>query len=301
MAGEPLDLLVEETDDHLTARDAGSWSLIKLELLARYYPKFAVACHNRAKDWYAVDAFAGPGFNRIRTTGDLVYGSPLLALRAEPKFGRVLMVDLDKTNVSALEQRTARFGERAVVKLGDANEHLLPLIDKELDRYGPCLVILDPEGSELEWTTVEQIAHFRHGKTKAEQLILFADSMALPREMRKTGEMKEHIAQRIDRFFGSAEWMSIWEKRCRGLLTPAQAKEQYRGLYVNGLKKKLGYASVLGTPVRIHGDHGQPLYTLIFATDHPAGDAIMGRILNLVYKTPYQGTLFTATRSNRLG
>ena len=297
---EPLDLNVEDPDDHLPARDAGSWSLVKLELLAHYFPKFATACHSKAPEWNAVDGFAGPGINRIKTTGELVYGSPLLALRAKPEFSKVLMMDLDKGNIGALEQRTARYGDRAVVKQGDTNEQLLPLMDKELDPYAPCLVILDPEGSELEWTTIEQIARFRRGKHKAEQLILFSDSMGWIRELQTTGSMPMVRAEALERMFGSSEWANIWWKRCEGALTPKEAKDAYLGLYVAGLKKKLGYKTVLGVPVRRFGDQGAPLYHLIFATDHDAGDKIMSGILEIVYRTTYQSTLFTARRSFRL-
>jgi hypothetical protein len=72
-------------DDGL-ARDAGPWVKDKLGILRKYLPAFGMACRNKAPEWFYVEGFAGPGVNRLRDTGELVWGSSMLALQADPMF-----------------------------------------------------------------------------------------------------------------------------------------------------------------------------------------------------------------------
>lgn len=54
---------------------------------------------------------------------------------------------------------------------------------ERIPRRAPAFAFLDPEGSELHWSTVEAIADHKcgHAKTKIEQLILFPVDMGFVR------------------------------------------------------------------------------------------------------------------------
>lgn len=134
--------------DRLPVRAAHEWALDKLEIVRHYAYRFASACKNLAPVFYLVDGFAGPGINRIDEHERLVWGSPMLALRTEPRFAKVLCMDLKKKNVDTLSARAAAY-ERAIVLQGDTNAELVPAMEANLQRTRPCLCLaLDPQHSE---------------------------------------------------------------------------------------------------------------------------------------------------------
>ncbi len=87
-------MLERPIDDGLPTRKAGEWVRDKLAILECYFHGFCVACSGRAHRWYYVEGFAGSGVNRIETTGDLVWGSAMLALDAEPAFTTCVLLEM---------------------------------------------------------------------------------------------------------------------------------------------------------------------------------------------------------------
>lgn len=86
-------------------------------------------------------------------------------------------------------------------------------------------------------------------------------------------------------------------------MTADQARGEYVRLYASGLRK-LGYRTVLDRQIT-KGDLS-PMYFLIFATDHEAGERIMNhcfdRVRIRVQEELGQTTLFpSAPRRKRLG
>jgi hypothetical protein len=105
--------------------------------------------------------------------------------------------------------------------------------------------------------------------------------------------------------YGHDRWQQIEERRRAGELSPDQARTDYVRLYADGLKQ-LGYATVLDR--QITRENRQPMYFLIFATDHGAGERIMDhcfdRVRMRVREELGQAQLFTildAPRRRRLG
>lgn len=113
-----MDSAPPHAGDGLTIRNAGIWAKDKLEIIRQYMYRFAIACKNKAPIFYFVDAFSGLGINRIEETDELVWGSPLLALRNEPTFAKCLFMDLNKKNIDSLEARTNSFQDRTVNRPG---------------------------------------------------------------------------------------------------------------------------------------------------------------------------------------
>ena len=169
-----------DAQDGFKARVAPIWTEEKLNILAGYLPAFAKAT-SKAPGWYALDLFAGGALNYSDTRQVEILGSPLIALEVGPPDARealkVVMAEKDDKIFAALEHRTVKYGERAVRFHADSNR----VIDQMLDlvpKRAPAFAFLDPEGSELEWETVEAIADHkrRQSQTKIEQLILFSES-----------------------------------------------------------------------------------------------------------------------------
>ena len=270
---EELDYLQAE-DDGLLARPTGDWALHKLAILSNYFRRFNQASQ-RSRTRNYVDGFAGPGLNFIPAGGgEFIWGSPLLASRAIPAFTDLLLME-ENANAHAALQARLDHDRRARVIQGDCNELLASMMRTALNPLAPTLCVLDPNGVELRWSTVEEVSRFRSGPRKTELLITFARNMALLRLLRVRGDIDDATRFLIDRYFGTREWEPIYEQRVSGTLQPAQASERYLHLYENRLRDVLEYKHVFSTTVRRRGNEGGPLYLLTFASDDDAGDRIM--------------------------
>jgi hypothetical protein len=85
--------------------EIGIWSEIKIAILREYACAFTRILKTKAwcKGCCYIDAFAGAGMHLSRTTGEMVQGSPLNALFVEPRFDRIVLIDLDAEKVESLK------------------------------------------------------------------------------------------------------------------------------------------------------------------------------------------------------
>lgn len=274
-------------DDGLPAREVGLWTTYKLAIVETYTNHFATVCKNHAKKWFFVDGFAGPGVNTVKGSGERVWGSPMLGLRAQPPFALSIATDLSVSNIDALRARatTEGFADRAVIEVADCNTDLLPLMTQHIsggDRYRPCLALLDPEGPHLAWETVAAMSRFRLGRRKVEQLILLPTHMGFIRELPLHKPITEWAERDLRRVYGNDDWREIWQRRLQTGDTD-RATTEYVRLYEEQLRA-LGYAYVQDLEVKMDGDRGPTLYFLIFASDHPVGHRIMGHLMDTVMR-----------------
>jgi hypothetical protein len=126
---------------------------------------------------------------------------------------------------------------------------------------------------QVAWSTVEKLADWRRDeKTKVEQWILMPEP-ALARVLGLGGVKGRRSADRLDRLFGSRNWLPIHQGRRSGALTPEETRAEFVNLYRWRLENDLGYRTTHA--LQIVNTAGHPVYTLVFATDSPPGDAIM--------------------------
>lgn len=292
-----IDLEQPPVDDGLEIRDSNPWALDKLAIVECYVSAFSSACSKKAPSWQVVDAFAGPGVNRVKTTGELVWGTPMLCLAAKPEIPQLLAMDLGETEVASLRERTAEFAPRIAVERGDVNSDLLIRMRDHLSPRAPTLCILDPEGTELDFATIERLAEFRQGRTKAELLVLLATHTGFLRTLTREGDGFPWAPERMDRLYGTHRWRDIWEQRKAGK-TSEWATEQYVKLYAEQLRQ-LGYTHVLDRQIRERGREGRLGYYLLFASEHNAGQRIMEHCFDTRYSDD-QLSLFTVPRVSHL-
>lgn len=263
-------------DEIRPVREAHEWSRDKLGILASYFGAYARAC-TRAHGTFVVDGMAGPGLYHIIETGEWLLGSTQIALRAEPAFTRVLAMDLDPEKVAAMKRRVESYGDRAAVEQGDVNRDLVPAMARHISQRAPTFVLLDPEGAELEWQTVRDVAGFRQGPLKAEILVLFATE-GVNRMLPVEADIELHNEMRLNGLFPpDSGWRAVWEARRSEEITPAQARLRYVEGYTKGFEA-LGYRFSRTRP--IERSRGGVVYHLVFATDHPAGENIMAHVFD---------------------
>lgn len=84
------------------------------------------------------------------------------------------------------------------------------------------------------------------------------------------------LSTSVTAFFGSDSWREIDERRQSGDLIPSEARGLYLSLFRYQLENELGYERTL--TIEMGNERGNPVYVLVFATDHPAGDRIMSSV-----------------------
>jgi three-Cys-motif partner protein len=259
--------------DGYPARDAAAWTEEKLMILDAYLNAFAKACA-RARGWYSLDLFAGNGLNWSTTRGSEINGSALISLEARPPAAsKVVVAENHVGSFQALAHRTEHYGDRVALFNADANEIVAEMLALVPVR-APAFAFMDPEGSELEWPTVEAVADHKrgHSPNKIEQLILFPTDMGFVRLAPDHPEL-------VTRIYGHDRWTDIYERRVRRQISAEAARGEYVRMYGEGLKG-LGYATVLDRQIK--KSTGHPMYFLIFATDNQAGERIMDSVFDRV-------------------
>lgn len=245
-------------------RTVGDWTRDKLKLLQLYLPGYLQAT-TRAVDRVYIDGFSGPGLNRLRESGELIDGSPLIALDAEAmntgaRFTSLYFVERDQEAADELRQLLLARGEtRAQVVEGDVNAEL-PRIVREVNRAAPTFVFLDAEGIDPEWAVIEAIAPWQ-----TELLVNFPLGMAINRNP---------SSPKVDAYFGTSDWKPLWDaQNTRGLLDLYKAR-----LADLGYTEQVEHDRLINTA----GGFGQHLYYLIPASKVRAA----ANIWEWVFKQP---------------
>lgn len=269
---------LQPEDDGLPMRLSGDWATEKLDYLRRYIDVFETSMRNKWDERNYIDLFTGPGKNHVRETGLILLGSPLIALNTRYPFTGYFFIDSSEEYTFALDQRciNSQHYSNIVIRSGDCNV----LIDdifmtlKKSERSSLNLAFLDPEGLELQWSTVAKLASVRRM-----DLIIHYSQTGLNRAMPDAFESNEQTM--IDRFFGGLEWREIYKKYKR-------REEQFIHRQLMDLYKKklhaLGYAEVLrddetnDEPLIRNAKRNSPLYRLLFASKHPLGHEFWQKI-----------------------
>jgi three-Cys-motif partner protein len=239
-------------------REVGSWTRDKLKILQQYLPGYLLAT-TKALERIYIDAFAGPGLNRLKGRSLTPDGSPLIALDARApngtKFDRLFFIERDRTVAAELRGvlNTRDHARRARVITGDVNEELPKLFTK-LPRRSPTFVFVDPEGIEPRWSTIEAIAPWQ-----TELLINFPLGMSIKRNL---------DSAKVTAYFGTDQWRGLWKStgpgRTRALLQ----------LYKERLWE-LGYRHTTQDDRLVKTSGGRHLYYLVFVSKVDVAKRIM--------------------------
>lgn len=281
-----LDLAGSENEIQAALKSKiGPWSEVKLEIIRKYAHAYSVILsapgQKRFHHVYA-DAFAGAGSHLSRASGEIVPGSPKIALETIPPFAEYHFVDIQHLRVQALESiadnRTDVF-----VHHGDANEVLihqvLPRIKYEEYRRGLCL--LDPYGMHYEWRVVEAIGKMRTIDLFLNFPIMDINMNALRRD---SVNVTESQVRRMTRFWGDESWR-------RDFYSPNVQLGLFGGdntakvsnndavvyAYIERLKRLAGF-SYVPAPLPMTNSIGRTVYYLIFAAHNRAASSIVEQI-----------------------
>lgn len=260
-------------------RTWGYWTEHKLAMLADYLPAFTTASKAAGKTIY-LDLFAGDTTNISRTTGQVIDGSPRVALNASPPFDKVVLFEMPAQAARLRNEVARQFPGRDVdVVPGDCNAAIgATLSDLRPVAWAPSFALVDQYAADVHWTTLQALSTFRHSKRgfKTELWLLFTPSMIRRGMASGTEEAVEDFTSRVDALFGSTHWRPIHQARLAGVLTAEQHRDELVNLMRWRLEHDLGYAATHA--FEMFNISGVPLYTMIFATSNPTGEKVMAHV-----------------------
>lgn len=259
-------------------------TLEKLEYFKKYINAYLMATKRLPLKYY-IDAFAGTGKcifcgekcnskggNRCIKCGKgkIIDGSSLISLKTKDQFSGYIFIELDCGNIKKLEkfvadEMGAEASKKVKIKKADSNE-LLKQIYKFIPSHAGCLILLDPEGPELFWETIEYLSKIK----KVELLILYPYDMSLVR-------LTKDYGNKLDKFYGTPKWSEIYKDKNN--INANSTRTKLLEFYIDNLKK-LGFDYVVYKHIRRRLRDGKPLYHFILATHHPAGEKIMRTIFD---------------------
>ena len=238
-------------DDGLHIPTVGEWSSDKHYFLMRYIDAFTTSM--KEKKWSAlhyIDLFAGAGIERLQTSKELDWGSPLIAAYAPHPFDGFHLCEKKKRNHTALNARIVKVRPDSQRLYGDANQKICEIV-REIPQGSLSLAFLDPYGLHLDFDTLKVLSQLR-----ADLIIFFPDHLDA---LRNWGRNYLHDPNsNLDRCLGPA---CDWRSRINNT-PPDRHAEVFRELYVAQIKS-LGYTHF--EYQRIYAK-GHPLYILIFCS-----------------------------------
>ncbi len=204
-------IFLDNAEDGLPTRGGQDYAKDKLTILKGYIARFTTAMKD--KKWRTlnyIDLQAGPGKNVLSPSGDILLGSPLLALTTRFPFASLFLVEMGITEYDALETRVDAsdrstsaklFNEDSNVAVDTVVEHINQIDSEYRPGIWPCLnlAFLDPEGLEVEWETVKKLASLQRM-----DLIINFSTNGITRNAGQLIMRQEDTI--IDRFFGTREW-----------------------------------------------------------------------------------------------
>jgi three-Cys-motif partner protein len=260
----------------------GYWSQLKLEIVKDYATAYStiLAKQPRIRHVY-IDAFAGAGVHQLKSTGELVPGSPLNALAVQPPFRELHLVDLDGARVDNLRELTAGRSDVFIYQ-GDSNEVLVrdvfPRVRYEDYKRGLCL--LDPYGLTLNWEVIARAA-----ASKAIDLFLNFPIMDMNRNAlwSNPARVADEDRRRMTAFWGDDSWQKVVYREQGTLfgtddLVKAGGNTEVVKAFRERLQTVAGFQEV-PAPIPMRNSKNATVYYLFFASHNRTGAKIARYLL----------------------
>jgi three-Cys-motif partner protein len=269
------------TPNEMRFDQIGYWSEIKLDIIKEYAAAYSTILSAQKKPGLHhvyIDAFAGGGLHKSRTSGDFVKGSPMNALLVEPPFREYYFVDLDEQKVAALENLSAR-REDVHIYHGDCNpillDKVLPNVKWESYRRGLC--VLDPYGLHLDWKVIAEAGRMRSIEIFLNFPVADMNRNVLWRD--RKGVSADQI-QRMNAYWGDDSWrqvaykpssqMEIWGPPAEEKVSNDEVAEAFR----KRLTVVAGFRNV-PKPIAMRNSQNAIVYYLFFASQKPVAEDIV--------------------------
>ncbi len=260
------DYFITVQDDGLLTYDVGPWAADKYRCVGMYAEMFATGMKNLWDRRVYLDLFSGPGHSRVRGTGRIVLGSPMIALRVPDRFDTHIFANESAAALEALKSRVDQLDGRPEAHYvpGDANAVVDRIIEKipTASKRTLSFCFLDPYRLNIHFDTVRRLADGR----SIDFLILLALYVDANRNERTYVQDNDPT---IDLLLGDRVWRERWK-------TAAQAGESIVTFLATEYSTRMagiGYLPMsLEAMVKIRSyDRRLPLYYLALFSRHQMG------------------------------
>lgn len=269
----------------------GDWSALKLEILRKYASAYSRILTSRRLHHIYIDGFAGAGHHILKRTQELIPGSPLNALRIEPPFKELHLIDLDEAKVAELKSLTKELNH-VTVHGGDANRILLSEVFPKVnyEDYKRALCVLDPYGMGLDWKVIDAAAKKEKGTI---EIFLNFPIMDMNRNVllwNPDDADREDVARMLATW-GDESWRDACYRSEQGLFGEMEEKRDNAEIaeaFRQRLLKVAGFKHV-PKPVAMRNSKGAVVYYLFFAAQRPVAEDIVRSIFDAYRK---QGVIY---------
>lgn len=259
--------------------EIGYWSELKLEIVRDYAAAYSRILTAKKLPHIYIDAFAGAGQHRSRSTGEFVPGSPLKALKVQPPFREYHFIDLNKAKIEHLQRLV---GNTRGVSLyeGDCNEVLALKIFPTLEftSYRRALCLLDPYGLHLNWEVM-----FQAGQLGTIDMFLNFPVMDINRNAlwRNPEKVSDDQRARMTAFWEDDSWRKVAYEETPGLFGTMEEKvsnKEFAEAFRQRLTSVAGFRRVPEPlPMR---NRNAIVYYLFFASQVDVAEKIVIDIFN---------------------
>jgi three-Cys-motif partner protein len=263
--------------------EIGVWSEVKLAIIKEYASAYSriLEAQRRQKmpelKWLYIDAYAGPGLHLSKATGQVVEGSPLIAINTKPPFSEYHFIDADPRRAGQLRRL---IGDRndVFIESADCNDVLIEKVFPRV-KYGDYrrgLCLLDPYNINLKWEVIEAA-----GKSGSIELFLNFMIMDINRNALRKNRDKavQSKVDQLSRLWGDETWESAAFDSSGNLFGDPEkvSNEQFEAAWRERLKNKAGFKFV-SEPMPMRTRTKSVIYYLYFASQKPVAATIVGDI-----------------------
>ena len=263
--------------------EIGYWSEVKLDIVRKYASAYSTIMSAQAsiRKHIYVDAFAGAGKHLSKRTGEFVPGSPLNALKVDPPFSEIHLIDLHGGKVAEL---SGQVGSRKDVFVyeGDANKVLLDAVFPRCryEDFNRALCLLDPYALNVDWNVLQTAGQMGSVEVFYNFMIMDANMNILWRNPNGVAQVQ---AARMDKVWGDHSWRvaayvekpTLWGDTVDEKVRNEAIAEGFR----RRLENVAGFQYV-PRPVPMRNKKGTTVYYLFFASPNRTGAGIVEDIFN---------------------
>lgn len=281
----------------------GDWSVDKLDILKAYSEQYALILQHQTTtrgtpQFHSgyIDGFAGAGEHIQKSTGNIIPGSPVIALNLPTKFDEYHFVDLDPERVKRLQQ-LCQGHANAHVHQGDCNQVLLNSLFPKFryQDFRRALCLLDPYGMHLNWKVLATA-----GAMRSIEVFLNFPVMDINRNAKRKdlNQVEADHRARMTSFWGDESWHAAMfapsnQENFLGLLDgdggniqvlEKNDNEAFVAAFQKRLKEVAGFKYV-PNPVAMRNSNNAVVYYLFFASNNSTGEKIANHIFKK-YRQP---------------
>jgi len=255
----------------------------KLAIIKEYASAYATIMEAQRRKsipslrWIYIDAYAGPGYHLSKTSGELVDGSPLIALKTNPPFFEYHFIDTEERRTEQLRKLAGEWKD-VFTYCEDCNTVLLRDVfpRARYEEYRRALCLLDPYNINLTWQVIEAAGKASSMEIFMNRMIMDTNRNAMRRNPDKSIQSK---MDQLTRLWGDESWREAGYATDRNLFDEPEkvSNEEFSEAFRQRLQSKAGFKYV-PPPMPMQTKSNSTIYYLYFASQKPVAAGVVNDI-----------------------